>query len=32
VDAVRDKPQLPSEADVAALTADPAIAAFLAGS
>ncbi len=29
VDAVRDKPQLPSEADMATLRADPAVAAFL---
>jgi mannose-6-phosphate isomerase-like protein (cupin superfamily) len=31
VDARRDKPQLPSDADLAELTADPAIAAFLEG-
>src|SRR3984893_11053957 len=30
VDAERDKPQLPTEADLARLTADPAIAEFLA--
>ena len=32
VNAKRDKPHLPSEADLAALRADPTIAAFLAGS
>ena len=31
VDARRDKPQLPSEAELAELEADPAIAAFLRG-
>ena len=31
VDAQRDKPQLPSEAELAELEADPAIAAFLRG-
>jgi mannose-6-phosphate isomerase-like protein (cupin superfamily) len=31
VDSTRDKPQLPSEADMAKLTADPTIAAFLRG-
>ena len=29
VDAIRDKPQLPNEADLAALSANPEIAAFL---
>lgn len=31
VDAQRDKPQLPTEQDLAALKADPAVAAFLEG-
>ena len=31
VNALRDKPQLPSAADLTRLTADPAIAAFLRG-
>lgn len=31
VDAVRDKPQLPTEAQVAALRTEPAVAAFLDG-
>jgi mannose-6-phosphate isomerase-like protein (cupin superfamily) len=31
VDGTRDKPQLPSDADMAKLTADPEIAAFLRG-
>lgn len=31
VDAARDRPQLPTEAELAALRRDPAIAAFLAG-
>lgn len=31
VNAQRDRPQLPTEADIAALRADPAIAAFLSG-
>lgn len=32
VDAIRDKPQLPTDAERAALAADPAVAAFFAGS
>jgi hypothetical protein len=31
VNTERDKPQLPSDADLAGLAADPAIAAFLRG-